>query len=121
MSLHAEMWMRVRRVSAASDKSLFTKPKRKWSPKEASFSTRRGSARLRLKGVFNYIDEARLFVESTGFTNQTNDGTVIILPTDRVERSANTKSSYNGDITACEKTFRMELTAAKRLSNRTIK
>ncbi len=38
------------------------------------------------RGEFNYKTKLGFFVDSTGFTNQTNDGTVIYFTADRVER-----------------------------------
>jgi LPS-assembly protein len=55
------------------------------------------------KGEFNYRTKLGFFVESTGFTNQTNDGTVIFFTADRVERvSENEIVVTNGKFTACE-------------------
>lgn len=55
------------------------------------------------KGEFNYRTKLGYFVESTGFTNQTNDGTVIYFTADRVERiGENEVVVVNGKFTACE-------------------
>ena len=55
------------------------------------------------RGVFNYRTKLGYFVESTGFTNQTNDGTVIYFTADRVERTGeNEVEVENGKFTACE-------------------
>ena len=55
------------------------------------------------KGEFNYRTKLGFFVDSTGFTNQTNDGTVIYFIADRVERvSLNEVVVTNGQFTACE-------------------
>ena len=55
------------------------------------------------KGVWNYKTKLGNFVDSTGFTNQTEDGTVIYFTADRVERtSLNTVVVENGKFTACE-------------------
>ncbi len=55
------------------------------------------------KGVWNYKTKLGTFEDSTGFTNQTNDGTVIYFTADRVERvSLNEILIINGQFTACE-------------------
>jgi LPS-assembly protein len=55
------------------------------------------------KGEFNYKTKLGYFLESTGFTNQTNDGTVIYFTADRVERvGLNEIVVTNGKFTACE-------------------
>jgi len=55
------------------------------------------------KGEFNYTTKLGFFVESTGFTNQTNDGTVIYFTADRVERTGeNEVVVTDGKFTACE-------------------
>ena len=55
------------------------------------------------KGEFNYRTKLGFFVDSTGFTNQTNDGTVIYFTADRVERvGLNEAVVTNGKFTACE-------------------
>lgn len=54
-------------------------------------------------GEWNYKTKLGKFVNSTGFTNQTNDGTVIYFTADRVERvSLNEVVVTNGKFTACE-------------------
>lgn len=55
------------------------------------------------KGVWNYKTKLGKFVESTGFTNQTNDGTVIYFTADEVERVGLEEIKViNGKFTACE-------------------
>jgi len=55
------------------------------------------------KGTWNYKTKLGFFEESTGFTNQTNDGTVIYFTADRVERTGLTEILViNGKFTACE-------------------
>ncbi len=55
------------------------------------------------KAEWNYKTKLGYFVNSTGFTNQTNDGTVIYFTADRVERIALDEIViYNGKFTACE-------------------
>jgi LPS-assembly protein len=55
------------------------------------------------KGTWNYKTKLGFFEESTGFTNQTNDGTVIYFTADRVERvGLNEIVISNGKFTACE-------------------
>lgn len=55
------------------------------------------------RGEFNYQTKLGYFVESTGFTNQTNDGTVVYFTADRVERvGENEILVENGKFTACE-------------------
>ncbi|MEO6590035.1 MAG: LPS assembly protein LptD, partial [Pyrinomonadaceae bacterium] len=55
------------------------------------------------KGEFNYKTKLGYFVDSTGFTNQTNDGTVIYFTADRVERVSLTEVVVTkGQFTACE-------------------
>jgi LPS-assembly protein len=55
------------------------------------------------KGVWNYKTKLGNFTDSTGFTNQTEDGTVIYFTADRVERtSLNEVLVEGGTFTACE-------------------
>ena len=55
------------------------------------------------KGVWNYKTKLGTFEESTGFTNQTADGTVIYFTADRVERvSLDEIKVTKGKFTACE-------------------
>ncbi|PYS28531.1 MAG: hypothetical protein DMF75_18740, partial [Acidobacteria bacterium] len=52
---------------------------------------------------WNYKTKTGFFVNSTGYTNQTNDGTRMYFIADRVERvSLDTIVITNGQITACE-------------------
>ncbi|HSK74521.1 MAG TPA: LPS assembly protein LptD, partial [Pyrinomonadaceae bacterium] len=56
-----------------------------------------------VRGVWNYETKLGFFEDSTGFTNQTNDGTVIYFTADRVERvGLNEIRVTNGKFTACE-------------------
>jgi LPS-assembly protein len=53
--------------------------------------------------IWNYKTKLGVFEDSTGFTNQTNDGTVIYFTADRVERvGLNEIVVTNGKFTACE-------------------
>ena len=55
------------------------------------------------KGVFNLKTKLGYFEDSTGFTNQTNDGTVIYFTADKVERTAlDTVVVTKGKFTACD-------------------
>jgi LPS-assembly protein len=55
------------------------------------------------KSEWNYKTKLGYFVNSTGFTNQTTDGTVIYFVADRVERiSLDEIVIINGKFTACE-------------------
>jgi LPS-assembly protein len=55
------------------------------------------------KGEFNIRTKLGHFENSTGFTNQTNDGTVVYFTADRVERTGeNEVLVENGKFTACE-------------------
>jgi len=55
------------------------------------------------KGVWNYKTKLGYFEDSTGFTNQTNDGNIIYFVADRVERVSLTEIVVsNGRFTACE-------------------
>ena len=55
------------------------------------------------RAVWNYKTKLGVFEDATGFTNQTNDGTVIYFTADRVERvSLNEIVVTNGVFTACE-------------------
>jgi len=65
--------------------------------------------------VWNYKTKLGVFEDSTGFTNQTNDGTVIYFTADRVERVAlNEIVVTNGIFTACEEAVpKWSFTAAK--------
>ncbi len=67
------------------------------------------------RGEFNYKTKLGFFVDSTGFTNQTNDGTVLYFTADRVERVAeNEFVVINGKFTACEENVpKWSFTAAK--------
>lgn len=57
------------------------------------------------KAEWNYKTKLGYFVDSTGFTNQTNDGTIIYWTADRVERiSLDEILILNGKFTACEDT-----------------
>ena len=56
-----------------------------------------------VRGEWNYKTKLGKFEDSTGFTNQTNDGTVIYFTADSVERTAlNEIVVLNGKFTACE-------------------
>ena len=53
--------------------------------------------------IWNYKTKLGSFEDSTGFTNQTNDGTVIYFTAERVERVSLTEVVVtNGKFTACE-------------------
>ena len=55
------------------------------------------------RGVWNYRTKLGYFEDSTGFTNQTNDGTVIYFSAERVERvSLDEVVVIKGKFTACE-------------------
>ena len=55
------------------------------------------------KGVWNYKTKLGNFTDSTGFTNQTEDGSVIYFRADRVERVALNEVLVEGGVfTACE-------------------
>lgn len=55
------------------------------------------------RGEWNYRTKTGYFVESTGFTNQTQDGTRIYFTADRVERvSLDTIVATNVQVTACD-------------------
>ena len=55
------------------------------------------------KAVWNYKTKLGVFEDSTGFTNQTNDGTVIYFTAERVERVSLTEIIViKGVFTACE-------------------
>lgn len=57
------------------------------------------------KGEFNFKTKLGYFENSTGFTNQTGDGTVVYFTADRVERTALDKVELtNAKVTACEDT-----------------
>ena len=56
-----------------------------------------------VRGEWNYQTKLGKFEDSTGFTNQTDDGTVIYFTADSVERTAlNEIVVLNGKFTACE-------------------
>ncbi len=67
------------------------------------------------RAEFNYATKLGFFVNSTGFTNQTEDGTVIYFTADRVEKvAANRVVIVNGEITACdEETPKWSFTAKR--------
>ena len=55
------------------------------------------------RGEWNYKTKLGKFENSTGFTNQTNDGTVLYFTADKVERTGvNEIIVTNGKFTACE-------------------
>ncbi len=55
------------------------------------------------KSVWNYKTKLGTFEDSTGFTNQTDDGTVIYFTAERVEKTgANEIVVINGEFTACD-------------------
>ncbi len=57
------------------------------------------------RGEFNYKTKLGFFVDSTGFTNQTNDGTIIYFTAERVERvGLNEVVVTKGKFTACDET-----------------
>jgi LPS-assembly protein len=54
------------------------------------------------RAEWNYRTKLGFFVNSTGFTNQTNDGTIMYFTADTVEKtSLDTIVVINGEITAC--------------------
>jgi LPS-assembly protein len=54
------------------------------------------------RAEWNYRTKLGFFVNSTGFTNQTNDGTIIYFIADTVEKtSLDTIVVINGEVTAC--------------------
>jgi LPS-assembly protein len=55
------------------------------------------------RAEWNYKTKTGFFVNSTGYTNQTNDGTRVYFVADRVEKiSIDTIVVFNGEITACD-------------------
>jgi len=69
------------------------------------------------KAEWNYKTKLGYFVNSTGFTNQTSDGTVIYFVADRVERvSLDEIIVINGKFTACEETVPQWSFTAERAS-----
>ena len=55
------------------------------------------------RGEWNYRTKIGFFVDSTGFTNQTEDGTRIYFTADRVEKiSLDTIVATNAQVTACD-------------------
>jgi len=67
------------------------------------------------RAEFNYATKLGFFINSTGFTNQTEDGTIIYFTADRVEKiSANRIVIMNGELTACdEETPKWSFTARR--------
>ncbi len=67
------------------------------------------------RAEFNYATKLGFFVNSTGFTNQTEDGTIIHFTADRVEKvSANRIVVTNTELTACdEETPKWSFTAKR--------
>ena len=54
------------------------------------------------RAEWNYATKTGYFLNSTGFTNQTQDGTIIYFTADRVEKVSGTKIVViNGEVTAC--------------------
>jgi LPS-assembly protein len=64
---------------------------------------------------FNYATKLGYFLNSTGFTNQTEDGTIIYFTADRVEKvAANRIVVHNTELTACdEETPKWSFTAKR--------
>ena len=55
------------------------------------------------RSEWNYATKLGYFINSTGFTNQTQDGTVIYFTADSVEKvNVNTIVIINAELTACE-------------------
>lgn len=55
------------------------------------------------RAEWNYRTKTGFFVDSTGFTNQTQDGTRLYFTADRIERiSLDTIIAYNVQVTACD-------------------
>lgn len=55
------------------------------------------------RGEWNYRTKLGFFVEATGYTNQTQDGTIVYFSADRIERvSLDTIVLTNADVTACD-------------------
>ncbi|MBA2341558.1 MAG: LPS assembly protein LptD [Pyrinomonadaceae bacterium] len=55
------------------------------------------------RAEFNYATKLGFFLNSTGYTNQTQDGTIIYFTADRVEKvSLNRIVAFNAQITACD-------------------
>ncbi|HYP52292.1 MAG TPA: LPS assembly protein LptD, partial [Pyrinomonadaceae bacterium] len=55
------------------------------------------------RAEWNYTTKLGFFLNSTGFTNQTNDGTVVYFTADRVEKiGPNRVLVINAEISACE-------------------
>jgi Organic solvent tolerance protein OstA len=72
------------------------------------------------RAEWNYRTKLGYFENSTGFTNQTNDGTVIYFTADRVERvSLDEIIVINGKFTACEEAVPRWSFTAKRASIKT--
>ena len=67
------------------------------------------------RAEFNYATKLGFFVNSTGFTNQTEDGTTIYFTADRVEKVAASRIVVlNGELTACdEETPKWSFTAKR--------
>ncbi len=67
------------------------------------------------KAVWNYKTKLGVFEDSTGFTNQTDDGTVIYFTAERVEKTAlNVIVVHKGEFTACdEATPKWSFTSSK--------
>jgi LPS-assembly protein len=71
-------------------------------------------------GVWNYKTKLGTFEDTTGFTNQTNDGTVIYFTAERVERvSLDTIVVTEGKFTACEEAVPKWSFTAKRATIKT--
>jgi LPS-assembly protein len=55
------------------------------------------------RAEWNYATKTGYFINSTGFTSQTQDGTVLYFTAERVEKvSADTIIIVNGEVTACD-------------------
>lgn len=79
------------------------------------------------RAEWNYATKLGFFINSTGFTNQTQDGTIIYFTADSVEKvSADTIVVINAELTACEdsvpkwsfKTHRAEIKIGDRVKFR---
>jgi hypothetical protein len=59
------------------------------------------------RSEWNYRTKTGYFIDSTGYTNQTQDGTRIYFVADRVEKvSLDTIVATNVQVTACDERFR---------------
>ena len=87
----------------ARDKVTGTTTRNKWSEGNVVFDQGDQQRITGSHAEWNYRTKTGFFVNSTGYTNQTQDGTRMYFTADRVEKvNLTTIVIFNGQITACD-------------------